>query len=152
MKPIRNSAKAIIIQEGKVLLTKNQDEQGFFYLFPGGGQESGEELINAVFRECMEEIGAEIIVNDLLYVREYIGKNHEFAEWDFNIHQVEFYFMCQLKDPHTNISNGINPDSYQVGVEWVELETIEEIRLYPKKLGIIIKNKIESRIYIGDVN
>lgn len=33
MKPIRNSAKAVIIQEGKLLLTKNQDEQGFFIYF-----------------------------------------------------------------------------------------------------------------------
>ena len=33
---IRNSAKAIIIQGEKVLLTKNQDNDGYFYLFPGG--------------------------------------------------------------------------------------------------------------------
>lgn len=152
MKPIRNSAKAVIIQEGKLLLTKNQDEQGFFYLFPGGGQEFGEELIHAVIRECMEEIGSEVIVNDLIHVREYIGKNHQFADWDSNVHQVEFYFICQLKDAHANISNGVNPDSYQVGVEWVDLGTLEEIRLYPKTLGTILKNKMESRIYIGDVN
>lgn len=105
-----------------------------------------------MIRECMEEIGAEIVVNDLIHVREYIGKNHQFADWDSNVHQVEFYFICQLKDAHANISNGINPDSYQVGVEWVDLGTLEEIRLYPKTLGTILKNKMESRIYIGDVN
>ncbi|MDF2682566.1 MAG: hydrolase [Brevibacillus sp.] len=43
MKPIRNSAKAVITQNEKILLTKNRDEFGFFYLFPGGGQDHGEE-------------------------------------------------------------------------------------------------------------
>jgi len=39
---IRNSVKAIIIVDGKLLLTKNQDIEGYFYLCPGGGQEHGE--------------------------------------------------------------------------------------------------------------
>ena len=56
MKPIRNSAKAVIIQNEKILLTKNKDDFGFFYLFPGGGQDHGEELKDAVKRECLEEL------------------------------------------------------------------------------------------------
>jgi len=54
---IRNSAKAVIIKDGKVLLTQNIDEEGLFYLFPGGGQEKGETLHEAVVRECIEELG-----------------------------------------------------------------------------------------------
>lgn len=96
MKPIRNSAKAIIIYDGKVLLTKNKDQEGFFYLFPGGGQEHGEQLSDALKRECMEEIGCHIRVHDLTYVREYIGKNHQFAEWDADVHQVEFILSLNL--------------------------------------------------------
>ncbi|WP_199621239.1 NUDIX domain-containing protein [Paenibacillus alkalitolerans] len=152
MKPIRNSAKAIIIHDEKILLTKNQDQFGYFYLFPGGGQEFGEELTNTLFRECIEEIGAEIIVHELMYVREYIGKNHEFAEWDSDAHQVEFYYKCQLKDINIELWNGINPDSNQVGIEWVDLKSIEQIRLYPKTLGNIIKSKVKSRVYLGDTN
>jgi ADP-ribose pyrophosphatase YjhB (NUDIX family) len=45
---IRNSAKAIIISGDKILLTKNQDNEGYFYLFPGGGQEHGETIHNAL--------------------------------------------------------------------------------------------------------
>jgi 8-oxo-dGTP diphosphatase len=44
---IRNSAKAIIIQNGKVLLTINLGKDGYFYMFPGGGQEHGETLHQA---------------------------------------------------------------------------------------------------------
>jgi len=152
MKPIRNSSKAVIIQNQQMLLTKNKDDLGFFYLFPGGGQEIGETLIEAVYRECLEEIGAEITVKDLIHIREYIGKNHEFAEWDSDIHQVEFYFLCHLKDSNSSLTNGSNPDSNQVAVEWIGLKKIDEIRVYPKALGNIIKNNIKSNIYIGDVN
>lgn len=36
MRPIRNSAKAIITRDGKVLLTKNKDDLGYLYLYPEG--------------------------------------------------------------------------------------------------------------------
>lgn len=91
---IRNSAKAIIIKEDKVLVTKNQDNEGYFYLFPGGGQDHGETLHQAIRRECLEEVGYEVKVNELLHIREYIGKNYEHASFDFNVHQIEYYFLC----------------------------------------------------------
>lgn len=152
MKPIRNSAKAIIIENGKVLLTKNTDTSGYFYLFPGGGQEPGEELRESVIRECIEEIGKEINVGQLVYVRGYIGKNHEFAEWDYDLHQVEFYFKCALKSNDGLIGNGDNPDSNQVAVEWVNLDKLDTIRLYPKTLAKKIKDNLLTPIYLGDVN
>ncbi|WP_282937961.1 NUDIX domain-containing protein [Paenibacillus sp. RC67] len=152
MKPIRNSAKAIIVEDGKVLLTKNKDDAGFFYLFPGGGQDHGEELKDAVLRECLEEIGESVVVHDLVYVREYIGKNHEFASWDAEVHQVEFYFKCSLASSDSTITNGANPDEAQVGVEWIEMKDIDEIRLYPKPLGKILKNNIIEACYLGDMN
>jgi ADP-ribose pyrophosphatase YjhB (NUDIX family) len=152
MGAIRNSAKAVILHEGRVLLTRNSDHWGDFYLFPGGGQEFGEVLRDAVIRECMEEIGAEVTVGDLLHIREYIGKNHEFAEWDAGVHQVEFYFECRPKDPDADTSHGVNPDSYQTGVEWVELERLDQIRLYPKTVGEVLRNKTDAERYLGDVN
>jgi 8-oxo-dGTP pyrophosphatase MutT (NUDIX family) len=152
MKPIRNSAKAIIIEDGKVLLTKNIDKLGYFYLFPGGGQEPGEELSKTLMRECIEETGKEVNVGELVYVRDYIGKNHEFAEWNFEDHQVEFYFLCSIKFDDGKTDNGCIPDSMQVGIEWIDIAQLEDIRLYPKVLAKRIKEKIQTPIYLGDVN
>jgi 8-oxo-dGTP diphosphatase len=153
MKPIRNSAKAIIIRNERLLLTKNRDESGFFYLFPGGGQEHGEELKDAVKRECLEEIGQEVTVGELVYVREYIGKNHQFAAWDSDIHQVEFYFRCSLvSDDASAIMEGTNPDKDQVGVQWMEINHLDQIRLYPQTLIACIKNNDVDTRYLGDVN
>lgn len=149
MKPIRNSAKAVIIQNERILLTKNVDENGFFYLFPGGGQEKYEELKDAVVRECIEEIGCSVEVKDILYIREYIGKNHQFAEWDADIHQVEFYFECVMENKE-EIFNGHNPDETQVGVEWIELSRLHEIRVYPFDLVKPLTERISTPRYIGD--
>lgn len=151
MKPIRNSAKAIIIDNKQVLLTKNKDHDGFFYLFPGGGQEKGEELKDTIVRECLEEIGCRVTVKDIVFIREYIGKNHEFAEWDHDIHQVEFYFEC-LIETQADIIKATNPDELQVGIEWIEIKDLDDIRIYPKGLVNQLMNGVKQTCYIGDSN
>ncbi|WP_339285239.1 NUDIX domain-containing protein [Paenibacillus sp. FSL R5-0486] len=152
MKPIRNSAKAVIVQDGRLLVIRLEDQYGTAYVFPGGGQEKGEELKDAVARECLEEIGQAVNVGELLHIREYIGKNHEFAEWDADIHQVEFYFACSLIDPEATVFEGSNPDDHQVAVEWIALEDLSNIRLYPKTIGELLLKSGSSSIYLGDLN
>ena len=153
MRPIRNSAKAVIIQDDKLLCTRNEDQWGFFYLLPGGGQDPGETLMEALRRECREEIGAEITIRDLRYIREYIGKNHQFAEWDAELHQVEFMFLCDLK-PESPVRNGANPDNWQVGVEWLPLDKLKEYRIYPSVLATFLGpgGQVNGPVYLGDTN
>lgn len=152
MRPIRNSAKAVMIHQGRVLLTKNKDQTGMFYLFPGGGQEKGEELKDAVVRECMEELGAEVEVDELLTVREYIGIHHEFAEWDADLHQVEFYFSCRLRYPDQSFSHAESPDELQIGVEWVSLHELAHIRVFPRALALDLSRGVRPPHYLGDIS
>lgn len=42
MRPIRNSAKAIIVENDCLLAITQQDPDGLYYILPGGGQEPGE--------------------------------------------------------------------------------------------------------------
>ncbi len=149
MKPIRNSIKAIIIRDGHVLLIKNIDQDGFWYTFPGGGQNSGEDMLATLRRECFEETGILISVGPLRLVREYIGKNHEFPESDGDVHQVELYFECGLASG-SEPKNGEMKDANQVGVEWVPLERLSSVRVYPK----LFQNGLGdfNTIYLGDVN
>lgn len=99
----------------------------------------------------MEEIGCRVIVNDIWYIREYIGKNHEHAEWDYDVYQVEFYFECLL-DGELVIEAATNPDSDQVGVEWIELERLGRIRVYPQRLVKPLQQGLRERGYMGDTN
>ena len=54
---IRNSAKAIVINHGKILLNRCTSRFGEYYALPGGGQNPGETLQEAVQRELLEETG-----------------------------------------------------------------------------------------------
>lgn len=150
---IRNSAKAIIIEHNKLLCTKNKDQFGIFYLLPGGGQKPFEKITEALKRECLEEIGAEVDIGDIIFVRDYIGKNHEFAEWDADIHQIEYMFLCTLKS-EVDYTKGTEPDNYQIGLEWIDLNKLKEYRIYPGILNKVISNqgKLKDKIYLGDVN
>ncbi|MFC7784072.1 NUDIX domain-containing protein [Rossellomorea sp. GCM10028870] len=150
--PIRNSAKAIIMKDNKILLTKNKDENEFFYLFPGGGQEHGETLHEALKRECIEEIGSEVEIGELVHIREYIGKNHEHASFDYDVHQMEFYFKCTLMNSEEKDPIPTNPDSHQVDVEWIDLNELMQYRLYPKRIIDYLGNDQNSLIYLGDIN
>ncbi|MGF3102875.1 NUDIX domain-containing protein [Rossellomorea sp. DUT-2] len=149
---IRNSAKAIIIRHDKILLTKNKDGDGFFYLFPGGGQEQSETLHEALKRECIEEIGREVEVGELLHIREYIGRNHEHASFDYDVHQMEFYFKCSMFNEMDKEPAPTNPDSHQVGVEWMDLTELTKCRLYPKKIIPYLNKELAQVVYLGDIN
>lgn len=150
---IRNSVKAIIIENGNVLLNKCDLGDGICYIFPGGGQEYEETFIEALHRECFEELGAEIEVKNLIWIREYIGKNHEFAKEQNNPHQIEYYFVCKLKTP-VDLSKATNIDTGQLGIEWLPLSRILEFNIFPK----VIKNyfsedgSFDAPLYAGDVN
>lgn len=153
MRHIRTAARALIIHEGRLLAIKMQDKSGVFYILPGGGQRHGETLHEALIRECLEEIGTGVEVGELLYVREYIGKNHEFRHAHRAFHQVENVFRCRLPHPE-RIGPGSEHDKKQVGVEWIPLEELPERRFLPDVIKPFFNGEgFESAIrYLGDVN
>ncbi|MGG3476506.1 NUDIX domain-containing protein [Peribacillus frigoritolerans] len=135
-------------------MNKIQDDEGYFYLFPGGVQEHGETIHNALLRECMEEVGEEVEIGELLHIREYIGKNHVHSSFDFHVHQVESYFVCYLVKEKNNKAP-TNPDSHQVGVEWIHINDLLQYRIYPKELREYIiqhVNHQKSPVYLVDIN
>ncbi|NLB72643.1 MAG: NUDIX domain-containing protein [Firmicutes bacterium] len=152
MKPVRVSVKAVIIQDGKLLVTQNADPWGIFYLLPGGGQTPGESLHEALIRECREEIGVDVEIGDLVFVRDYIARNHEFAEIEPDVHQIELMFLCALPEnqvPH----NGVLPDANQISVEWLSLLELEAHRIYPRAIKRCLVSPIRTgATYLGDVN
>jgi 8-oxo-dGTP pyrophosphatase MutT (NUDIX family) len=153
MKHVRNSGKAIVILEGRLLVIKHRDSDGDWYSLPGGGQDPGETIADALQRECLEELGVGVDVGPLRYIREYIGANHEFSREDSDFHQVDFMFECTLlaNPAHARPSR---PDARQSGIAWLPLATLETSRLYPRELGRLLVNGIDLKatIYLGDVN
>src|SRR5688500_5122957 len=114
---VRTAAKAVIIRDGHLLAIKCHGHEGLFYILPGGGQDPGEDLHAALQRECLEEIGVGVDIGQLLYVRDYIGRNHEFIEQEGHVHALELMFACTLRGEPAQ--GGSRPDDYQTGVEWL---------------------------------
>ncbi len=149
---MRNSVKAIIIENGRLLAVRKADEGGEFLVLPGGGQKPGETLTRALEREILEEVGAPVDVGKLLHVRDYIGRNHGFADLQADDHMVAFYFRCRLTTP-VGDAPPPKPDVGQVGVEWVNLADLEDAPLWPKVLVPILSgDRPDAPLYLGDVN
>jgi 8-oxo-dGTP pyrophosphatase MutT (NUDIX family) len=152
-RPIRNAAKALIIRDSHLLVITKRDAHGVWYLLPGGGQKHGETLEQALVRECLEEIGAVVKVHNLVFVREFIGKNHlnkcTDVEWCKLVHSIDFIFACSIPDDYI-VGNGKLPDDGQEKVEWLPIPKLNEYRIYPSTLKDLLINQ-NNQVYIGDV-
>ncbi len=140
---IRNSAKALIIKEGKMLAIKIRDKEEEWYIMPGGGQETEELLAEAVCREVAEEVGIKVAAKELAFVIE--GAHGE----DF--HRVDFVFLCEYLGEVPEAAS--HKDTNQVGYDWLDIQTLNQSKLYPSKLRRQIMNLYEGKpfqVYLGN--
>lgn len=119
----RLSANALIIRDGKILLTLQWDG----YSLVGGGVEKGESLAQAVARETKEETGLEIIPGKLIYqTMVYFQKDAESQPYQCFM----FYFVCDEiagDINHEQITDNEKGYTYDAP-EWVPLDTIDTIK------------------------
>jgi ADP-ribose pyrophosphatase YjhB (NUDIX family) len=150
---VRTAARAVVVRDGRLLAITMRDPEGHFYILPGGGQRHGETLADTLRRETREEIGVTLEPGPVLYVREYIGKNHTFAQAHRHFHQVEVVFRCTLPagaDPQA----GAGRDNRQVGVAWLDLAKFGEYRFFPAFLKQCVRanDLVVEKMYWGDLN
>ncbi len=134
---VRNSAKALIVRDGKMATIKIRQGEREWYIMPGGGQEVGETLGEAVVREVREELGLLVEPRELLFVAE--GPSRE------RFHRVDHIFLCDCIGEDGG--GATHSDTCQVGVEWLELEALDTLPLYPLPLRREIMNFCEGKPY-----
>lgn len=140
---IRNSAKALIIKDGKMLASKINDKGDVFYIMPGGGQDTEELLPDTVKRECAEEMGIVVEPKSLVFVVE--GLHGE------SFHRVDLVFLCDYIGEIKNAE--IHGDKNQIGFELLSIENLMNEPLYPSKLRLqIIRlfNNEKTDVYLGN--
>lgn len=146
---IRNAVRAVIIRDGAVLLQLKVDDDGTErYALPGGGQEYGERLIDALQRECEEEIGTRIEVVDLMFVGDYFKPRQ--TNPPSTRHLIEFLFACTVASEY-EAGNGPKPDKHQVDVIWVPVENLSRLNLVPADYVDLLLKLGQSRTYVGQL-
>jgi len=79
---MKTRVRAIIFIGENLVLIHRIKKGNEYWVFPGGGVEEGEEFVVALMRECKEELGVDVMVNDL------------FCEFTFNNQLERFYNCC----------------------------------------------------------
>jgi 8-oxo-dGTP diphosphatase len=123
MKTIEVTA-AIIIQDGKVFATQRGygDWKGWWE-FPGGKMEPGETPQEALTREILEELDAEIEIGELL----------DTVEWDYPAFHLKMHcFLCTL------VSESIHLNEHE-DAAWLSTETLDSVKWLPADEGLIPK-------------
>jgi len=146
---IRNAARALILRDHRILVLRKEYEDGSErYALPGGAQDPGETLQQALNRECEEEIGTPVKICDLVHVADYFKPRD--TQPPSTKHLVEFLFECTVPEDYAPM-NGHHPDKHQIEVVWVGLGDLEGMPLYPRSLGSYIQrlqNGSQS-VYLG---
>ena len=115
---------AIIVKGDQVFATQRGygDFKGWWE-FPGGKIETGECPQEALKREIMEELEAEIVVGNLL----------ETVEWDYpTFHLTMHSFVCSLKSESLHLNE--HADS-----AWLTKDTLGSVKWLPADLILLDK-------------
>lgn len=148
---IRPTARAVIVQSQQLLVLRKEGySQGTRYALPGGAQEPGETLHEALQRECEEEIGTQVDIGEMLHVAEFFKLRD--SEPPTRRHLLEMLFRCEVPADYQP-RNGHRPDRHQVAVQWMPLDGLLQLPLYPPYLRECITSLGEPQrtFYLGEV-
>jgi ADP-ribose pyrophosphatase YjhB (NUDIX family) len=146
---IRNAARALIVRDDRILLLRKAGYvDGERFALPGGGQDPGETLQQALLRECREEIGTLVQIHDLVHVADYFKARD--TDPPSTRHLVEFLFRCEVPESYVPV-NGEHPDKHQVEVVWAQLDSLPGMPLLPRSLAVFLGKQLTAspNVYMG---
>lgn len=122
---MRNRGATIILEKDRVALIKRTKPHTTYYVFPGGGIETGETPEEAAIRETYEEIGVHIKIQRLLKVLPYSGKQYYYLA-----EIIGGTFGAGTGDEYKNPS--IKKGSYEP--IWINLKDLTSLDVRPKEI------------------
>ena len=151
---IRNAAKAIVIQDGKVLVNKCISADGkVYYDLPGGGQHQFETMEEAVMREVLEETGYYVKIKRFIALAEEIYDDSKVREYYYDYsHRILHIFLAELTNKQRIAPT--ETDFTQEESIWLSFEEADKVTFCPKQLSGCISQLIFSDFpqYMGYVH
>lgn len=125
----------IMIENGHVLLHKQVNDM--HWALPGGRVEVLEDSKACIIREIKEELGFNVIVNNLLWITENFFK---YNERDF--HEIGFYYKVSSAEGTTNFSKEAfyGEEGERLIYKWTPINELDNILLYPEFLKTSLKD------------
>jgi len=133
-----------------LLLRKQGGVQGERFALPGGAQNLGETLAEALNRECLEEIGTAVEIVRLLHIADFF--KHRDTDPPSRRHLLEILFECTVPSGYTPRS-GYRPDKHQIAVVWMPVDDLPAITLLPAALTAHLGESSgdTTAVYLGKI-
>jgi len=141
-------AAAVLIENGRILLVKQEVTTTRHWSLPGGKLDIGETLERCLKREMKEETGLDVKVKELVYVTDRINAQ---------IHVVHMSFLVEKTDngvlpaawQHVDPSPSYSSDSIRE-IRMVPLTELEKYGYSPKWCQLVKDNFPERGSYKGN--
>lgn len=134
----KNRAAAVLIDQGNIALIERKFPEKYYYVFPGGKIDAGEDVPSAVAREVFEELGLRVQVGRLIATVQH--KNH-----------LEYFFVVSILAG--TFGTGVGKDVWGEESDsflpvWIPLEKIRKLPVRPK----IITDYLIASLQTGFAN
>lgn len=125
----RYRAGAIIVEEGSVLLARNQIDNYFYSI--GGGVKFGEKAADAVVREVYEETGIRYEVDYLAVIHENLFNDNSGSLKGLDCHEICLYYVMKSRGSRELNSNSYTCFGAKEEMHWIPVESLGEYRAFP---------------------
>lgn len=128
---IEKRVRAVIIEDGKILLMHRIKHGHEYWVFPGGGVDDADKSLEyGLKRECLEELGVEVEVKDLLMNKFYILDNLK--------GQIQYFYNCRIIGGKVGTGTGpewsSDRDIEKYGtyeIVWIPINELKNKTIYP---------------------
>jgi 8-oxo-dGTP diphosphatase len=130
-------SRAVIIDQGHILLCKALNLPRQLLCLPGGHIEQGESAEAAVLRELLEESGSKCTLKRFLGCLEYSFDHSSIC------HNHEYNFIFEVESDSLNIHTPIPRLEGHVELMWMPLSKLDELDFQPEPLKVLIPKWLE---------